>query len=204
MTDDQTIAAYLAALASAAPTPGGGSAAGLVSALGCALGEMVVALSPDPASHPDLHTAATRLAALRSASMAAMARDEAAYARYIAATKLPKGTAEEKTGRRGAMQSALVTAAEAPLALAHTTLAALHAMPAIAAQGNNHVLSDARIGAMLAEAAIRAALINVRVNTALIKDSEIAARLNDEATAIEADARGLIAEVESAIASRTS
>lgn len=203
MTRHETIGAYLDALASPAPTPGGGSVAGLLSAIGCALGEMVCALTSDATAHPDVPEAAKQLTALRAASLAAMTRDEAAYAGYIAATKLPKDTAEEKAARRTAMQAALIAAAEAPLALAQTAVSALGAMPRIAAHGNKHVLSDARIGAMLAELAVRAALINVRVNTAMIKDPATAARLNERADALESAVRSRLAMVESALAARS-
>lgn len=199
MTEQTTIDGYLDTLASSAPTPGGGSVAGLVTALGCALGEMVGALSPDASNEPELRQARAELRALRSASIAAMARDERAYDGYIAATRLPKSTPEERTARRRAMQAALVTAAEAPLSLSRTALAALSCLIPIAARGNSHVLSDARIGAMLAELAVRAALINVRVNAALIKDAGIAARLHEEATAIAETARERLASVEHAL-----
>ncbi len=203
MSDQTTIRDYLDALASSAPTPGGGSVAGLINALGCALGEMVSALSPNASDDPALCQAAAQLQALRHASIAAMARDEAAYAGYIAATRQPRSTAEEKTARRAAMQAALVTAAEAPIALSRTALATLGCLQPVAARGNKHVLSDARIGAILADLAVRAALINVRVNTALIKDAETAARLNDEATEIENEARKRLEEVEEALRSRS-
>ena len=203
MTRNESIAGYLDALASPAPTPGGGSVAALVSALGCALGEMVCALTPGATEHPQVHEAAKHLTALRAASVAAMARDEAAYAGYIAATRLPKRTTDEKAARRAAMQAALITAAEAPLGLAQSALAALNVMPWIATHGNKHVLSDARIGAMLAELAVRAALINVRINTAMIKDDATAARLNEHANALESAAQARLAEVDTALEART-
>lgn len=204
MNDTTTIPGYLDDLASSAPTPGGGSVAGLVNALGCALGEMVGALSPTATEIAEVRRATERLHALRANSIAAMARDENAYAGYIAATKLPRSLPDEKDVRRKAMQAALFTAAEAPLALARTALETLVCLQPIAALGNKHVLSDARIGAMLAELAVRAALINVRVNTALIKDVATASRLSDEAASIETKARERLEEVEKALVARAS
>ena len=43
---EMTIDAYLSALGSTAPAPGGGAAAGLIGAQACALGEMVSRLLP--------------------------------------------------------------------------------------------------------------------------------------------------------------
>lgn len=199
MVDRTTIAGYLDALASSAPTPGGGSAAALVNALACSLGEMVAALSPDARERPEVRQAAAELTSLRSTSLSAMARDEAAYGGYIAATRLPKSTADEKATRRHAMQAALIVAAEAPLSLAHTALAALEHFGPVAAHGNKHVLSDARIAALLAEVAVRAALINVRVNAALIKDAATAIRLHNAAAEAEELARERYKEIEAAL-----
>lgn len=204
MNTNPTLGSYLDDLASAAPTPGGGSVAALVNALGCALGEMVSALSASAPADADLSQASARLHALRGASLAAMERDERAYAAYIAATRLPKSTAVGKAARRSAMQTALIAAAEAPLALARTSLATLGSLLPIANHGNKHVLSDAHIGAMLAGLAIRAALVNVRVNTALIKDPAAASRLNLEAEAVEQEATTRLGEVEKALGRRSS
>ncbi|HYA54332.1 MAG TPA: cyclodeaminase/cyclohydrolase family protein, partial [Thermoplasmata archaeon] len=45
----ESIASFASRLAARTPTPGGGSAAGVVAALAAALGEMVLAYSIDPA-----------------------------------------------------------------------------------------------------------------------------------------------------------
>lgn len=94
------------------------------------------------------------------------------------------------------MQTALVAAAEAPLALAEVAVETLAMLRPIAAHGNRHALSDARIGAMLANLAVRAALVNVRINIALIRDAETASDLSKRSDAIERSAADRFTDIE--------
>src|SRR5699024_3808970 len=105
-------------LASSEPSPGGGSVAGLVSALAAGLGGMVASLTRD--ADPSVVDAASRLADLRASALASGAADELAYGGYIKASRMPKSTDEEKARRRTAMQEAMQEAASVPLNLACT------------------------------------------------------------------------------------
>jgi len=203
---DRAIGAYLDAVASREPAPGGGSVAGVVAALGAALGEMVVRLSEGKAAYagamPALEEARSRLSDASAAALAAAAADEAAYARYRAASDLPKGSDEERDARAAAVQAALVEATETPLRLCRACLAMLDGLAVVAAQGNRHALSDARLGAYLADAAVRGALLNVRGNAAMLKDDAVASGYRREADRIEAAAAEGVAQVEDAAAFR--
>jgi formiminotetrahydrofolate cyclodeaminase len=55
----------------------------------------------------------------------------------------------------------------------------------VAKEGNPHVRSDAALGALLAEAALRGALLNVRGNAAMLTDRELAATYLTEADLVE-------------------
>lgn len=170
---DRMIGTYLDTLASAAPAPGGGSVAGLLGALAAALGQMVISLT-DRKFDRDLELAPLReaLQDLRDGCLSASAADERAYAGYVAATKLPKASAEDKAARTRAMQEALVEAANTPLELAGLSLELLDRLRTVIEHGRSHVLSDAEIAAILAHASVTAALVNVRVNIPMIKDGE--------------------------------
>lgn len=202
---DRTIGAYLDALASSAPAPGGGSVAGLVGALASALGQMVISLTDrtsDP--HPELAPIREQLQKHRIACLAASEADERAYSGYVAVTKLPKTSAVEKATRRHALQEALVESAHAPLGLARISLDLLSQLTHVITSGSTHVLSDADIAATLAHASVTTALVNVRVNINLIKDDEEARALTEEADAIEAQATETIAHCRSLLQERRS
>lgn len=199
MSDRRTVDDYLAQLASESPTPGGGSVAGLVAALGAGLGSMVCMLTRDPASREaadELNAAAIMLAEARISALAFSQRDEHAYTAYIAATRMPKATRDDKAARRRAVQAALRTAAHVPLQLAIQCEGLLASLRPVVEHGNPHLRSDARIAVMLAETAHRAALVNVRVNLALMKDADLAEQLETAALASERQRASSVAELE--------
>ena len=186
--------AYVEAVASAAPTPGGGSVAAVVGALAAALGEMVVNLTvgrPAAAAvEADLRRALTALGETRRTLLALAVADEEAYGGYLTATGLPKGSAEEKAARTAAMQAALLRSADVPRRVADACLALFPILEGIARTGNKHVLSDAAIAGILAEAAVRASAVNVRVNARSLHDAVLAGDLLRLAAAAEETARG--------------
>ena len=194
------VTAYLDALASAAPTPGGGSAAALAGALGAALGEMVANLTVGrdkfAAVEERMQALLTDLTHLRRRLTAAMQEDADAFAGYMAARRLPRGTMEERQARTAALQAATLAAAEAPLTVAR--LCGRELLPLCreaATYGNPAVASDAGVAAILADAAVRSAGLNVRVNLPHIADAARRQALAEEVTALEAAAAPLAAEI---------
>jgi formiminotetrahydrofolate cyclodeaminase len=182
--DAPAVPAYLDALAAGVPTPGGGSAAALVGAMGAALVSMVATYTVGRPKYAAVE--AEVAAALAGAETARtelrrlMAEDEAAYAAYTAAAKLPRGTDEEKRARSRAVQRALRGAAAPPLAMAGACRRVLDLATTVAAAGNPLLASDAGVAALLAEAALRASAINVRVNLGQVRDGAFVAAAEAE------------------------
>ena len=185
--DGPSVWAYVEALASKAPAPGGGSATGLVGAMGAALVSMVANFTVGRKQYAAVE--ARVQAALQEAEQARadllrlMEADERAYTALAAARRRPRATDEEKQARREAVQQALRGAAAPPLAMAAVCRRTLDLAGIVAEAGNANLASDAGVAALLAEAALRASAINVRVNLALVEDrafvAETEARLND-------------------------
>ena len=103
MLRDRPLADLLAAFSSPDPTPGGGSAAALSSAIGASLLMMVAAL-PKTRTGADedrtaLAAALQELSVIRERLVAAIDGDTAAYNGVVAAYKRPKATAEEQAAR---------------------------------------------------------------------------------------------------------
>jgi glutamate formiminotransferase / formiminotetrahydrofolate cyclodeaminase len=191
-TSDATpdLVPYLDALASSAPTPGGGSAAALVGALAAALAAMVANLTIGrerfAAVEARMEAALTELTHARRQLTAAMAEDAAAFDAYMAARRLPRATPEERAARAAAIQTATLAAAEAPLTVAHQAMALLPLCQQMAELGNPNVASDAGVAAYLAEAAVRSAGLNVRVNLPGLADGARRQALAEEVAALEA------------------
>ncbi len=184
--------AYLNEVAAGTPAPGGGSVAAVVGALAAALGEMVANMTLGrekyASAEETLRLATTRLSALRTALLEAAAADEAAYQAYRTATSLPRGSDAEKTARAAAMQRTLIEATNVPLGVARAAGEVAEILELVARDGNPHVRSDAALGAILSDAALRGALLNVRGNAQLLADRERATAYLAEADRLEVNA----------------
>jgi formiminotetrahydrofolate cyclodeaminase len=189
MDQEQSLRGYLDAVAAGTAAPGGGSVAGIVGALAAALGEMVANLTLGreryAAAEEALRPARERLAELREMLIDAALEDERAYAAYRAAASMPRETAAQKAARTVAMQEALIAATEVPMATARAAVEAAEILEVVARVGNPHIRSDAALGALLAEAALRGGLLNVRGNAAMLRDSALADGFREKATHLE-------------------
>ncbi|MBD5634590.1 MAG: cyclodeaminase/cyclohydrolase family protein [Candidatus Eremiobacteraeota bacterium] len=181
---------YLDALASEAPTPGGGSAAAIVGAFAAALVAMVARITRRSASTSEADAVIVRADALRSEFVLARTEDEAAYARVVAAQALPKNTAAEKTLRTAALQSALAGAAEAPLRAAELAVRALRLTEEASALGNANLASDVACAKTFARASLSASAANVRINHAFLRDAELVRAQETRLRALEREAEG--------------
>jgi methenyltetrahydrofolate cyclohydrolase len=186
---DSGLAAYLDKVAAGTPAPGGGSVAAVVAALAAALGEMVANLTLGrpkyAAAESSLRPARDRLTALRASLLESAAADEAAFQTYQNAASLPRTSEGEKTERAVAMQRALIAATDVPLSVARSVYEVTEILRSIARDGNPNVRSDAALGALLAEAALRGALLNVRGNAAMLIDRERAVTYVTDADRLE-------------------
>ncbi len=171
---------FLARLASKDPTPGGGSAAAIMGAMGAALISMVCNVSLGKkgyeAAEPELREVCAQSEALRKRLTGMVAEDVSAFGELMAAYKLPRETDEEKQRRSQAIQAGLRRATEVPLACARDCAEVIHLSRRAAEQGYLGVISDAGVGASAAYAAARSAALNVYINVPTLKDRAFAER----------------------------
>jgi glutamate formiminotransferase/formiminotetrahydrofolate cyclodeaminase len=200
---DKSVTAFADAVASESTTPGGGSTAATVGALGAALGTMVANGSAHKRGWDDRWETfsdwAVRGRAIMEELLPLVDADSAAFTALMAAYGLSKGTDAERAARAEAIQAATKGAIEVPLRTMRAARAALDVVREMAEIGNPNAVSDAGVGALCARAAVRGAYLNVRINSAEIKDrawlADVlaeAARLDAEAEALEAEILGLV------------
>ena len=177
---ETSIDEFLARLASKDPTPGGGSAAAIMGAMGAALISMVCNVSFGKkgyeAAEPELREVCAQSEALRSRLTGMVAGDISAFGELMAAYKLPKDTDEEKQRRSLAIQASLKRATEVPLACARDCAEVIHLSRRAAEHGYLGVISDAGVGVSAAYAAARSAALNVYINVPSLKDRAFAER----------------------------
>ena len=177
---EKNIDKFLEALASSAPTPGGGGAAALCGALGIALGNMVGSLTLGKKKYADVQEDIAELnakaEALRAGFVALVDADAEAFAPLSRAYAIPK----DDPARDEIMEPALLKAAEAPLENMRKCAEALELISGYAAKGSALAISDAGCAAALCGAAMEAAALNVKINTKSMKNRAVADNINAE------------------------
>jgi formiminotetrahydrofolate cyclodeaminase len=195
MSHDEPLTTWIAALASSAPTPGGGGASALAGAVAAALAEMVGNLTVGRAKFRDVEPAVrdmlTALEGHRATLLRLIEEDAAAYGAVSAAYALPRASEDERHVRGDAIQRALALAIEPPRAIAMSALEVLRLAGALSEIGNPTVASDAGCAALLAEVSVRCAGLNVLANAVLMRDAESAATARREQEAREREAAQL-------------
>ena len=171
---DQTVEEFLASVAAATPTPGGGSVSALAAALSVALSRMVAGLARGKKGYEAVDQELVQIEAKARGTQAKLEQlvdeDARAYEAVLAAMRLPRATDPEKTARVAAMQSAYRKATEIPLETMRRCIEALEIAEAAVKKGNRGAVTDAAVAVLLAESAIRGASLNCSINLASIRD----------------------------------
>lgn len=184
-----TVAELLDAFASNHPVPGGGSASAVAGAMGTSLFIMVAGLPKTRHGTDEERTALTEAAArlrpLRDELASLIDRDSQAYASVINAYRLPRSTDAEQAARRVAIDEAMHTATETPLATVRACERVMREAETIASSGAASAASDVAVGIELLKTAARGAGLNVDTNLALLKDAEYVSRVSQELRDLE-------------------
>ena len=195
---------FLSRLASADPTPGGGSAAAIMGAMGAALIAMVCRVTlakngDDAAAANSLHALCDQADRQRTALTSLVAEDIAVFDALVLAYRLPKVTEQEKAERSEAIQARLRDATEVPLRCARACAEVIHLAKQSAELGSAVVISDAGAAALAAYAALRSAALNVYINVPSLRDGTYAAAALTEIDALTGSGRrtneAVVAEV---------
>jgi len=123
---------------------------------------------------PELNAVRDESERLRARLTAMMAEDIAAFDGLMAAYRLPKASEAEKSQRAEAIQTNLRAATETPLACARACAAVVALSRRAGEKGYAGVISDAGVGALAANSALRSAALNVYINAPALKDRDYA------------------------------
>jgi len=188
---DLSLKDFLTRTASGSPVPGGGSIAALSAALAAALSEMVAHLTIGKkgveALEEEMQDIAKDAFQYREKLIRAIDRDSDAYNDVLIAFQLPKGTDQEETQRKRAIQEALKEAARVPLDVAREAFKVIELAGKVLKQGNKNAVTDAAVAVMMARTAVLSALYNVKINLASIKDASFIKDVGKEVTHMESE-----------------
>ena len=197
---------FLDELASANPAPGGGSAAAHTAAAAAALVAMVGRVTVGKKKYAEVEGEMKALISeadgLRSKLTAVVDEDAASFNNYIAATKMPKETAEQASARDTAMEAATLEAARVPFITVELAFQTMKLAAKAAELGNLNAISDACSAVHLAQAAIQSAGLNILVNVKNLADPAPAADLIKGLHEIEAKAVALEKSVTKTVETR--
>jgi methenyltetrahydrofolate cyclohydrolase len=174
MITQSSVEKFLDDLSSGAPTPGGGSAAAIMGAMGAALVSMVCNVTIGKKGYEgvdaELKLVLEQSEKLRRRLTELVAEDVAAFSGLMAAYKLPKASDQEKTSRAEAIQRSLRAATETPLDCARACAQVIALSRRAGEHGYSGVISDAGVGVLAAHTALRSAALNVFINVPALKD----------------------------------
>jgi len=179
---------FLDAVAEPTAAPGGGSVSALAGALGASLGQMVAGLSRKKKSQAafveQLSEAVSQFHASARELTEAIDRDASSFESVMAAYKLAQGTPNEQRKRDEAIQRSLQGAAEVPLEVARKAAQVFERLGQLESMSSASMLSDLRVGRLMAAAAVRGALENVAINLKSITDAGFSGRLRSESVSL--------------------
>lgn len=194
--------------ASDSPAPGGGSISAYVGSLGAALGAMMANLSAGKRGWEDKVSMFSEYASkgqlIKDKLLKLVDEDTYAFNKIMSAFGLPKTNDEEKKIRTEAIENATKYACEVPYEVMQTAYSTLELLGELAIKGNQNSISDAGVGALCIQAAVKGAYFNVLINAQGLKDRNFAENIKSKAKEIlnetNTKADSIIVLVERAIA----
>ena len=174
MIREVSVQRLLDALAGPSATPGGGSTAAIMGAMGAALVSMVCILTLGKKGYAEVEDqmkeVLNQAQAVRKRLTSMIKDDVRAYGRGMGGYALPRGPDAERAIRSEAIQEALTEATLAPLACARACGEVMELSRIVAEKGNLNAAGEAGVAALAAHAALRSAALNVYINTGSIRD----------------------------------
>jgi methenyltetrahydrofolate cyclohydrolase len=204
---DQTMAEFLNALASSAPTPGGGSVAAFNGAIAAGLISMVGSITlgkkKPPENKETVESIHAQAEELRQQLQALAQADVEVFNHLSAAYKLPRTTDADAAARKEAIQKITREAAEVPLKTARAAAAVLPLCSAMVESCSRLLVSDIGVAAILARATVQSSLLNVEINLATLEDAifvrETRAHMEDLSVGLDEEASSILEVVRNRI-----
>ena len=177
----QSCEAFVEALASKAPVPGGGGASALVGALGSALCSMVGNFTVGKKKYANLETDVYAMLEkgekIQKRLLELIGEDAKAFEPLSKAYSIPK----DDPNRAAIMEDALTKACAAPMEMMRCCCQAIDLLVEMLEKGSALLVSDVGCGVVCCKAALIGASMNIFINSQMMKDKDAAKSIEDEA-----------------------
>jgi formiminotetrahydrofolate cyclodeaminase len=168
---EKTLREVLSSFAAAVPTPGGGSACAMASAMGVALLMKAASVAAVPGH---------ALADVEARLVDAVDEDATAYQEVMAARKQPRHSEADRVVRTAAIQRALRHATDVPLTIMRLSAAAITEARSLVPRVHRSTVADVTVAVMLLRAGFEGARATVEANLGGLEDATHAATVRDE------------------------
>lgn len=196
---DRPLKDFISHTSSRTPTPGGGSVAALVGALGSCLLSMVGNFTVDKekfkSQKKEVQEILNELEKFTSELCQLIQDDISAYQNFSQVCSLPKDTPGEKENRKKLMQDALKKAAQPPLKTCQLCFKLIKIASRLIKIGNPRLISDVGVGVILAQAALESAALNVGINLSYIKDKGFVKRKRESTASLVREGKEVSSQV---------
>lgn len=174
---------FVEVLSTKEPVPGGGGAASLVSAIGVALGNMVLNLTEGKKKYEqyfeDIKVLKEKAEKLQARLLELVDEDAKCFEPLAKAYSLPKDLDPELKAKT--MENALKTACSVPLEIMECCCEGIDLQEDCLKKGTALAISDVGVGVLCLKSGLLGASLNVFINTSYMKDKEYANELNETA-----------------------
>jgi glutamate formiminotransferase/formiminotetrahydrofolate cyclodeaminase len=178
-------------ISSASPAPGGGSVAALSGSFGCALISMVCNLTIGKKKYNDVESEfkdiLNETETLKIELLDLSKRDVDAFNDVMVAYKI-----SDEWDKKKKLQDAYKNAAIVPFQAAKKCLRVMELAEISAVKGNQNAITDAGVGALLANSGFKGAILNVRVNLKYTEDESFNTKMMLDIENLEKEASDLL------------
>ncbi|MFT7462815.1 MAG: formiminotetrahydrofolate cyclodeaminase [Pseudohongiellaceae bacterium] len=203
MLIESTLIEFCEMAAGRTATPGGGSIAACLGALGAAMGQMAAKFTTGrkgfEEAQGDLRAEIMELEVLRRQGLALIEEDAGAFDGVSSAYSLPKSTDVEKSKRKAAIQEALYAAMQPPLETCRMAVAGLEILEKLRLHTNPNLISDVAVGAYALAASFRSGWINVAINLSALRDARLVDEVRSEGSDLAARCESLESSISEAV-----
>lgn len=171
---EHRLTSFVKLLSSKEPAPGGGGAAALTAAQGCALAAMVCNLTIGKKKYQEYETDLQRI--LREAKqlqerlLEMIEEDKVNFLPLSKAYGIKAETEEEKQEKAKVMEEALKVACRVPIEIVEKSWQGIRLHEELLNKGSKLAISDVGVGVEFLRAALISGKMNVRINTGMMVD----------------------------------